>query len=290
LGTHLLLLDFLLGCLSSGGLSSGLGGSGGLGLLDGLNSRGLLYLGGLLGGDGGGLGGGSLLLGGLLDSGSGGNLKMGISTKEDVRQGTYRGLLLLLLLFGALGGLDLLLGLALLALERGEELGEQAGALGALLLLGGLGLAVKIKRMVVGGKKKTAYGGSLCVLGLLLGCLGGGLGSGCLGLGRGSSDFRGGLGGDRSGGLLRGKMRRRGRQRTRERTSTLGSTTAGSCEGLSGKNKETKGKTYRSRGGGLLDLGGLDNGLGDSDGGDLGLDLLDGGGCSSDFRGRHYGS
>jgi hypothetical protein len=59
---------------------------------------------------------------------------------------------------------------------------------------------------------------------------------------------------------------------------------------LSGKNKETKGKTYRSRGGGLLDLGGLDSGLGGSDGGDLGLDLLDGGGCSSDFRGRHYGS
>lgn len=159
MGTHLLLLDFLLGCLSSGGLSSGLGGSGGLGLLDGLNSRGLLYLGGLLGGGGGGLGGGSLLLGGLLDSGSGGNLKMGMSTKEDVRQGTYRGLLLLLLLFGALGGLDLLLGLALLALEGGEELGEQAGALGALLLLGGLGLAVKTKRMVVGGKKRKPLTG-----------------------------------------------------------------------------------------------------------------------------------
>jgi hypothetical protein len=50
---------------------------------------------------------------------------------------TYRGLLLLLLLFGALGGLDLLFGLALLALEGGKELGEQAGALGLLLLLGG---------------------------------------------------------------------------------------------------------------------------------------------------------
>ncbi|KAJ7109277.1 hypothetical protein C8R44DRAFT_282325 [Mycena epipterygia] len=42
-------------------------------------------------------------------------------------------------------------------------------------------------------------------------------------------------------------------------------------------------------GGNLLDLGGLNDRLGDSGGGLDGLDLLHGGGCSNDFRVRHYG-
>ncbi|KAH9857020.1 hypothetical protein C2E23DRAFT_806283 [Lenzites betulinus] len=187
--------------LSSGGLSGG----GSLGLLHGLGGRSLFSLGCLDGSLGRGL------LGSLLGSG-GGDL-----------------FLLLSLLSGLLLGLLLSL-LLLVALEGGKELGEERGALGALLLLGlrgslgGLGLlggrSVSSGRLSgrgsVGSRGLSLSRGGSLDLGLLLGSLssrrfGGSLGRRG-GLDGGSLDRLGLLDGDDGGsdgvrhyGRLRGR-------------------------------------------------------------------------------------
>jgi hypothetical protein len=116
----LLVLLLLLGLLGSDNGLSNRGFSSGLSLFHRLSDDGLLSLSNLSGGSlsRSSLGGRSDLGGRGLFSSSRGNL-----------------FLLLLLLLGALGSFRLFLNLALLVLERSEELGKDTRALGAVLLL-----------------------------------------------------------------------------------------------------------------------------------------------------------
>lgn len=135
---------------------------------------------------------------------------------------TYRGLLLLLLLFGALGGLDLLFGLALLALEGGKELGEQAGALGLLLLLGGsLSLTIGISGWLREQIKTLTGAASLTSS----------LGASAASVVGAASVAASGVGSAATGAEVscrEKKMSWRGPGVSLGRTSTLGSTAAGS--------------------------------------------------------------